>query len=114
MEDPNTPATAQAPADYPVQIDIAYPEKQSRLLALFSLPFFLIRFILLIPPFVILYVLSIAALVAAWLGMWGVLFTGHYPKGLHSFVSGFLRWNTRVSAYTYGLTDKYPPFRLKP
>ncbi len=25
---------------------------------------------------------------------------------------GFMRWSTRVNAYWYLMTDKYPPFRL--
>jgi hypothetical protein len=36
------------------------------------------------------------------------LFTGRYPEGAHSFVTGFLRWNVRATAWLYGLTDKYP------
>ena len=27
-------------------------------------------------------------------------------------IGGFLRYYARVGAYTYGLTDQYPPFRL--
>ena len=99
--------------DYPVQVEIDYPEKQSRLLALFSFPFFIIRFILLIPQFIVLYVIEIAALIAVWLNFFVVLFTGHSSKGMHNFVVGMLRWSTRVTAFMYGLTDKYPPFRLE-
>jgi hypothetical protein len=32
---------------------------------------------------------------------------------MHNFVVGMLRWSTRVTAFMYGLTDKYPPFRLE-
>jgi len=37
-----------------------------------------------------------------------------YPRGFHEFATGYLRWNTRITAYLLGLTDKYPPFRLSP
>ena len=121
--DPQTPSTPSEPAapspqappsttDYPVSLDISYPDHQSRILALFSLPFFLARFVLLIPSMIVLYFLQIAALFAAWFNMWAILFTGHSSKSMHSFITGTLRWSTRFSAYTYGLTDKYPPFRL--
>lgn len=101
-------------SEYPVQVDVSYPEKQSRIIALFGIPFFFIRFLLLIPQLIVLYVISIASFLAAWLNFWVVLFTGRSSKGLHSFIAGSVRWNTRVSSYLYGLTDQYPPFRLKP
>jgi hypothetical protein len=97
-----------------VQVWVTRAPKQSRVLALLSLPFFLARFILLFPAVVVLYFVGIAALVVAWLGMWGVLFSGSYPERMHRFVTGYLRWNTRVSAYLMGLTDAYPPFNTQP
>jgi hypothetical protein len=57
---------------------------------------------------------GIAAIIVVWIAFWAVLFTGRYPPSFHEFVTGYLRWSTRVSAYLYGLTDKYPPFRLSP
>jgi uncharacterized membrane protein len=97
---------------YPVQYSVSYPAQQSRVLAFFSLPFFLARWILLIPALIVVYVLGILAFFAAWIAMWGIVFTGHYPKSLHEFVSGYVRWQVRVSSYMMGLTDKYPPFRM--
>jgi hypothetical protein len=41
-----------------------------------------------------------------------ILFTGNYPKGLYNFSVGFMRWMTRVGAYGFLLTDKYPPFSM--
>lgn len=125
MEEQNTPAAAPdpnaapAPAEqtsneYPVQVEVAYPASQSRLLAFFSLPFFLARLLLLVPSFVVLYFLQLAAFVGAWINLWAILFTGHGSPGLQHYVTGTLRWSTRLSAYMYGLTDKYPPFRLGP
>jgi hypothetical protein len=103
---------APVPSDYPVDVTFEYPPEQSRILALFSLPFFLARGILLIPAFICLYALGIAAYFVAWFGFWAVLFTGHNSAGMQSFLGGFLRWQTRAFSYFYGVTDKYPPFRL--
>jgi hypothetical protein len=103
-----------ATSDYPVQLSVAYPERSSRLLALFTLPYFLVRLLALIPAVIVLWFVGIAAFIVIWIAQWAVLFTGRYPQGMHTFAVGYLRWTVRVSAYLYGLTDKYPPFRLAP
>jgi hypothetical protein len=109
------PAYSPVPAsDYPVQLDIVRSEQQSRLLAFFSIFFFLGRAILAIPVLFVLYFVGIAGGVVAWIAQWGILFSGHYPEGMHRFVTGYLRWTIRLHAYLFGLTDKYPPFRLDP
>jgi hypothetical protein len=43
-----------------------------------------------------------------------VLFTGRYPEGGHSFVSGYMRLELRAAAWLYGLTDRYPGFNIQP
>ena len=103
-----------APEYYPVNLIIDYPPSSSRALALFSIPFFFIRALLLIPAMFCLYFVGIAGGIVVWIAFWAVTFTGHYPAGMFSFVSGYLRWQTRTSAYLFGLTDQYPPFRLRP
>ena len=90
---------------YPVTIGVTYPEKLSRLSTFF-------RLILLIPQNIVLYFLGIVAFVLMFFAWWAIMFTGKYPKGLFDFVTGYLRWGTRVNGYTYLLTDKYPPFSL--
>ena len=42
-----------------------------------------------------------------------VLLTGHYPRWGYGLVGGYIRWATRIMAFMFGLTDRYPPFRLK-
>jgi hypothetical protein len=48
-------------------------------------------------------------LVICW---FAALFLGRLPDGLAGFLAGYLRWSTRVYAYLFLLTDKYPPFEL--
>ena len=53
------------------------------------------------------------AIVVIWLIVqWIILFTAAYPRGMFDFVAGVVRWQTRVTAYTLGLVDRYPPFTL--
>lgn len=102
----------QSVEQYPVTVEVQYPEKSSRLLALATILFFLPRLLILLPHLVILYFLGFVGLLAWVIAQFAVLFTGKYPKTLFNFVVGYTRWNTRVSAYMMGLTDKYPPMNF--
>ena len=104
----------QPASDYPIQVTFDRPEHSSRVLALFSIPWFLVRYLLLIPQFFVLIFVGFASAIVVWIAFWAVLFTGSYPEGMYRFNSGVLRWQTRVNGYLFGLTDKYPPFRLSP
>jgi Domain of unknown function (DUF4389) len=91
-----------------VHLDFPYPD--SRQLNRW-LP--LIKWLLAIPHYVVLFFLWIASLVAVILAWFAILFTGRYPHDLFRFVVGVLRWTNRVNAYAFVLvTDQYPPFRL--
>ncbi|MDX6277172.1 MAG: hypothetical protein QOJ72_1300 [Nocardioidaceae bacterium] len=70
------------------------------------------RLLLAIPQFIVVFVLAIALEFVVVIAWFAVLFIGHWPTGLQNFVIGFQRWNTRLSAYIYLLTDEYPPFSL--
>ncbi len=74
----------------------------------------LIKWFLLIPHYIVLWFLSIAAFVCVIIAWFAILFTGRYPRGLFDFVVGVMRWGLRVEAYGFILiTDKYPPFSLE-
>ena len=89
----------------PVLVAVADPASQRRLTVL-------VRLILLIPQFIVLYLLALAAYVVAFLGWWAALFTGRLPQWVGDFLGGMLRWAGRVFAYELLLTDAYPPFTL--
>jgi hypothetical protein len=72
----------------------------------------LIRFILAIPQFIVLAFLEIAWAFVTIIGWFAALFTGRLPGWAHNYNSGFVRWYQRVLAYTYLLTDEYPPFEF--
>jgi len=108
------PFTLASVDDYPADLQIEYPEKLSRGLALVK------WWLLAIPHYVV---------VAFFCGGWGearvglvvilaifgavaLLFTGKYPEDIFKFVVGMNRWTYRVCAYAALMTDRYPPFRL--
>lgn len=71
------------------------------------------RLILAIPQLIVVAILGIAAIVVLLIAFFAVLFTGHWPEGLRTFIVGYMRWVTRVEAYVGLLTDRYPPFSLE-
>ena len=94
-----------------VELDYAYPDAAAGLNR--WLP--LVKWLLAIPHYIVLFFLDIAAFFALIVTWFAILFTGRYPRGIFSFVEGVFRWHNRVVAYAFTLvTDRYPPFRLAP
>jgi len=109
----NIQDNAQIKEGYPVSFEVKYPEKSSRLLALFALMFFIPKTILLIPHLIILWFLGIVSFFIGMAGFLVILFIGRYPRTLFDILVGIFRWQMRVSAWMYSLTDKYPPFSFE-
>lgn len=94
-----------------VRLDIDYPDAEAELNR--WLP--LVKWLLAIPHYIVLTLLSVAAFFVVVFAWFAILFTGKYPKGLFDFVVGTIRWGNRVLAYAFLLvTDRYPPFSLRP
>lgn len=100
-------------SSYPIRVDADYPEQSSRLLAVCGILFWFPKVLLLLPHLVVMWFLSIAALVVAWVGFWIVLVTSSQPRSIFNFVLGVARWQARVNGWYFGLADKYPPFSLE-
>ena len=91
--------------DYPVLFQMEYPEHLSRGLIF-------IKWLLVIPHLIILYVLGLLSSVVLLIAWVAILFTGKFPRGLFDFVTGVARWSNRVAVYELLLTDAYPPFSM--
>jgi hypothetical protein len=107
LMDDRYPSTDERQA---VQLDFPYPDT-----AELGRGMPLVKWLLAIPHYVVLFFLYIGAFFAV-LGAWfAILFTGRYPRGIFRFVEGVIRWQNRVYGYAFVLvTDRYPPFRLSP
>jgi hypothetical protein len=93
------------PGTDPALMSVEYPAKLSRLLIF-------VKWLLLIPHYIVLLLLCIGVLIVWIIAIFAVLITGKWPQGMRNFVVGVMRWSTRVNSYLFLLTDKYPPFRL--
>lgn len=75
-----------------------------------SRPAVFFRLLLVIPHWFVLIFLTIAAFVVAVIGWFAALVLGRLPAWAHEYLTGWLGWSTRVSAYLSLVTDDYPPF----
>jgi len=116
----NYPPFSLKSAEYPADLQIAYPEKLKNGMVL-------VKWFLAIPHYAILAALIgwgynysaqteypfggllwvLVAIVAVVL-----LFTGKYHKDIFKLIMGIQRWWYRVIAYVGLMTDEYPHFRL--
>lgn len=99
--------TLEPGAPYPVQYDVEYPQQLSRWLVL-------IKWLLVIPHFVVLYFLQLALGIVTFIAFFAILFTAKYPRSMFDFAVGVRRWNANVTTYLYLLRDEYPPFSIDP
>jgi uncharacterized protein DUF4389 len=128
------PFTLADDPSYPAHLEVEYPQRLSRGLALVK------WWLLAIPQYIIIGVLTGGGFGLGWrlvqspslgqvsisygvgipglIGLLAViaavvlLVTGRYPEQLYNFVLGMNRWVLRVAGYAGLMTDRYPPFRL--
>jgi Domain of unknown function (DUF4389) len=98
------PAGPPSP-DHPVRVEIAYPAELNRWLPL-------VKWLLVIPHFIVLFFVAIGAFFVAVFAFFAVLFTGRWPRGAFDYLVGTFRWAYRVVAYFHLMVDAYPPFSL--
>jgi hypothetical protein len=100
------PVRPAGPAsDYPVHVEAERQEDYSRFLPL-------VKWLLAIPHYIVLALLGIGAFVVIIISFFAVIITGRYPEALWDYMVGVFRWQLRVHAYVFLLTDRYPPFSL--
>ena len=95
------PGFTGRPGSYPVDLEIAPREKQSRWKTLF-------RIFLSIPAFVLTFGLGFVLFLVAVFGWFVGVFLGRMPEGLRNLSAYSLRYTQQTYGYVYLLTDSYP------
>ena len=96
------PGFSGAPG-YPIDLEVAPAESQSRLTILF-------RIILAIPAAIVANVLQNVAGIVAILAWFYALFTGKANKGMRDLQAYCLRYQAQTHGYLLLLTQRYPSF----
>lgn len=108
LADPYPPFSGRADIEYPAVLDIGPPlEKYSRLLTFF-------RIILLIPVWIIAYVLGIVGGVLVFLAWFVVVILGRMPEGMQRIIEYCYSYLFRAGVYASLLTEAFPAFDGSP
>ena len=101
---PASPPLTQATTEsHPITVSNTDDLKRSRLTVFF-------RLLLLIPHVIWIYLYTVVAGILLLIGWIAAVFMGHLPGGIHNFLSGYLRYVSRVRAYMLLLANPFPPF----
>ncbi|MEV0531962.1 DUF4389 domain-containing protein [Kitasatospora sp. NPDC050463] len=100
------PAPTPLDGEWLPVLDMPPPGPQNRLTVL-------VRILLLIPQFIVLWALSVVAFFVTVIGWFGALFLGRLPGFAADYLSGYVPYETRVNAYLMLTHDRYPPFAFR-
>lgn len=88
---------------HPIQLEVDYVERQSRLTTFF-------RYFLVLPHAIVAGLWGIPVYVVSFIAWFAILFTGRFPLGMWEFAARWLRYSGRVNGFGALLADGFPPF----
>ena len=103
MVDAYPPFSLADDPEYPIRVNIEYPERIARWRPL-------VQWLLAIPYLIVAGILYWLTGILTIIAFFTVLFTKQIPRGVFDLMVPGLRWNVRGGAYAYFMTDRYPPF----
>ena len=98
--------------EHPIDVTFDRGDRQNRLWGIPLIGLW-IRWLLLIPHWIVLALVSIVVAFLILISWVPVLIKGRQADVIIQSIGGFYRWTIRVSAYAFLLTGRYPPFRFE-
>lgn len=65
-----------------------------------------------LPHFFVLLFMGLWGSILSFISFWIILFTGRYPQSFFEYQVGLIRWQMRLQARQFNLTDGYPAFGI--
>lgn len=93
------------PGSYPIGFAFSSPGKIARWRPL-------VHWLLVIPHFIVLYILNLVAGVLVIVAWFAGVFAGKIPEGIQGLIIANLRYSERVMTYALFLREEYPPFNF--
>ena len=103
MVDPYPPFSLDDDPNYPLRLEVEYPERIANWRPL-------VHWLLVIPYAICAAILFYFTLLLAFIAFFTVLFTKKIPRGMFELMVPGLRWQLRSNIYSYWMTAQYPPF----
>ena len=103
LTDDYPPFTLEADPSYPIRLEIDYPEHVNNWRPL-------VHWLLIIPYYIVTYLLTLVAGVVGFIMIFVLLFTARFPEGMFNLIENAMRWGVRTGAYMYWMVTEYPPF----
>ena len=103
LTDQYPPFSLEDDPSYPVRLEIDYPEHVNNWRPL-------VHWLLIIPYYIVTYLLLLVAGVVALIMVFVILFTAKFPEGMFNLIENAMRWSARTVAYMYWMVTEYPPF----
>jgi hypothetical protein len=96
----------------PGPVDLSIETGDRSLNRLWGIPYFgfMVRYIVLIPQLIVMFVLAIAVYIVILVFWIPILINGRYPNLAMRIIGVYLQYNARVSGYMLFLPVPYPPF----
>lgn len=98
--------------DYPLQYDVTYPVRYSRVLAILRVTGIGILLAAL-PHIVLLAVLSVGSALICLIGLIMIIVRKRWPNVLFDFMIKYYRYAANVLSYITGVIDRYPSFKFE-
>lgn len=103
LTDEYPPFSLDDDPNYPLRLEIDYPEHVDRWRPL-------VHWLLILPYAIVAAILFYVAEIVAFIGVFVILFTKALPQGMFNLILIPLRWQARASAYHVWMVTQYPPF----
>lgn len=106
LTDEYPPFDGQPTTDYPIRVGIEQPKPSYSRTKVFF------RIILMIPVYILAYVMGLIQQTIGFVCWFVILFTGQLPSGLYEPLRAATSYTTKAFAYYLLLTETLPPFWL--